>query len=397
MPTDWELTALGDLVEFHNRTRIPLSTMERSRRQGPYPYHGAAGVLDHVDDYRFDGLFVLVGEDGSVVDQHGAPVLQLVSGKFWVSNHAHVLKMSTDLDTRWLYYALRCSKIGPHLSGSVQPKLSLGNLKKLMIAVPPPEVRAAIVEQLADLDSKLESNLRVIDLIEQLGAAILRGQIELGADGEPVGDPDHRLGDYLSVLETGSRPKGGVKAQIDGVVSLGAENVQSAGVSTAAKFKYVPEEFAQAMRRGWLQDGDLLVYKDGGKPGNFIPHVSAFGYGFPVPSATINEHVYRVRAVPAVAQGLLYWLLRSPWLDAEMRKRGTGVAIPGLNSTNFRDLPWPKLDNEAVLSLREALDPLLEQLLRLGSQSRVLEDLADRLMRRLVRGDFEKSFESVGS
>ena len=113
------------------------------------------------------------------------------------------------------------------------------------------------------------------------------------------------------------------------------------------------------MRRGRLETEDILVYKDGGKPGNFVPHISAFGYGFPVDEAMINEHVYRARAIDGVCQGLLYWLLRSPWMDDEMRKHGTGVAIPGLNSTNFRSLPIPVLPPETIDQLNDKLSPML--------------------------------------
>ena len=133
-------------------------------------------------------------------------------------------------------------------------------------------------------------------------------------------------------------------------------------------------------------DGDVLVYKDGGKPGNFVPHVSAFGEGFPVAEATINEHVYRVRSVDGISQGLLYWILRSPWMDQEMRKRGTGVAIPGLNGTNFRDLPWPILSARSRDHLNGKLAPMLTGMLSLGAQSRRLVALRDALLPDLLSG-----------
>ncbi|MDN6529869.1 MAG: hypothetical protein L0K67_12465, partial [Brevibacterium sp.] len=138
------------------------------------------------------------------------------------------------------------------------------------------------------------------------------------------------------------------------------------------------------MRRGRLEDGDVLVYKDGGRPGNFIPHISAFGQGFPETETTINEHVYRVRAANNISQGLLYWILCSQWMDVEMRKRGTGVAIPGLNSSNFRDLPWPSISQESISRLNESLDPALTVMLRLGAENRRLASLRDTLLPELL-------------
>ena len=96
VPEGWEVKALGDVIEFHDSKRIPLNSRQRSERQGPYPYYGAAGIMDYVDDLLFDGVYVLAGEDGSVVDTDGHPIIQYVWGQFWVNNHAHVLRGRND-------------------------------------------------------------------------------------------------------------------------------------------------------------------------------------------------------------------------------------------------------------------------------------------------------------
>ncbi|MBC9717992.1 restriction endonuclease subunit S [Streptomyces sp. TRM66268-LWL] len=127
--------SLSEVAIFHNRRRVPLSARERSERQGKYPYFGAAGAIDSVDDYLFSGPHVLVGEDGSVATPDGRPVLQYVSGKFWVSNHAHVLtgsSVSTDL----LAVSLRFTNVSSRITGAVQPKLNMKNLSSLPIVVP---------------------------------------------------------------------------------------------------------------------------------------------------------------------------------------------------------------------------------------------------------------------
>jgi type I restriction enzyme S subunit len=155
---------------------------------------------------------------------------------------------------------------------------------------------------------------------------------------------------------------------------------------TTTEFKTVPQDYAVAMRRGRLQDRDVLVYKDGGRPGNFVPHISAFGLGFPVAEAVLNEHVYRVRTGDGIAQATLYWMLRSNWMDQEMRKRGTGVAIPGLNSTNFRDLPLPAVSSGTMEKLNDRLSPMLDALLFYGTQNRKLSRLRDALLPELLSG-----------
>ena len=149
-PGGWEPSELGDRVEFLDLKRIPLSSRERQKRKGPYPYHGAVGVVDHVDDYLFDGAHVLLGEDGSVVKPNGKPFTQYVWGKFWVNNHAHVLQ-GKGISNEMLLCFLKQVDITPYVTGAVQPKLNQKNLKSVPFPPAEPRVSAcfgAVIEPL---------------------------------------------------------------------------------------------------------------------------------------------------------------------------------------------------------------------------------------------------------
>ncbi|MEU7383248.1 restriction endonuclease subunit S [Streptomyces sp. NPDC042207] len=126
---------LSDVALFHNKKRVPLSSRERSEIPGPYPYYGAAGVVDHVKDFLFSGPHVLVGEDGTVVKDDGRPVVQYVWGDFWVNNHAHVLT-GTRISTELLAVALRIPSVTSLVTGAVQPKLNMRNLQQLRLRLP---------------------------------------------------------------------------------------------------------------------------------------------------------------------------------------------------------------------------------------------------------------------
>ena len=126
---------VDEVATFENRKRIPLSQMERDKRPGPYPYYGATTIFGYVDDYLFDGFRVLVGEDGSVIEDDGTPVLQLAHGKYWVNNHAHVLA-GRAVATEALWFLLRNLAVDPAVTGAVQPKLSMGRLAALEVLVP---------------------------------------------------------------------------------------------------------------------------------------------------------------------------------------------------------------------------------------------------------------------
>ncbi|MEK7756930.1 MAG: restriction endonuclease subunit S [Planctomycetota bacterium] len=135
VPEGWERMSLGAVADNLDRLRVPLSVFEREARPGSYPYHGAAGVLDHIDGYIFDGRYLLVGEDGTVRTQAGTPMLQLVEGKFWVSNHAHVLSGNI-VSTEFLYCLLSFYPISGHVTGVAQPKLTQANLNRIPVLVP---------------------------------------------------------------------------------------------------------------------------------------------------------------------------------------------------------------------------------------------------------------------
>jgi type I restriction enzyme, S subunit len=158
VPKGWALTTLGEVIEIFDSKRIPLSGREREQRQGTYPYHGAASVMDYVDDYLFDGIYILMGEDGSVVNKDGSPVLQYVWGKFWVNNHAHVLRGTNGVSAEHLLLHLQGSTITPYVTGAVQPKLNQRNMKQIDFVLASPQVCEAFAEEIQPMFARVRSN-----------------------------------------------------------------------------------------------------------------------------------------------------------------------------------------------------------------------------------------------
>jgi type I restriction enzyme S subunit len=136
VPHGWQQRTLGEVMENFDRNRVPISILERDHRRGSFPYYGAAGILDYIDGYLFDGRYLLMGEDGTVITASGTPMLQLVEGKFWVNNHAHVLR-GTLLSTEHIFCALSEYQIQGHVTGVAQPKITQKNMNRIPILVPP--------------------------------------------------------------------------------------------------------------------------------------------------------------------------------------------------------------------------------------------------------------------
>src|SRR5947209_7426825 len=93
----WKTASLGGIIEVFDSRRIPLNSRERQQRQGPYPYYGAQGIIDHIDGYIFDGRYILVAEDGENLNSKKLPLALFATGKFWVNNHAHILRGKHDV------------------------------------------------------------------------------------------------------------------------------------------------------------------------------------------------------------------------------------------------------------------------------------------------------------
>lgn len=143
---------MGEAVANLDSRRRPVTRSDR--QSGDYPYYGANGVQDYVEDYIFDGTFLLMGEDGSVVHDDGSPVLNWATGKIWVNNHAHVLtERSADVRLRFLFHYLQTVDISGYVTGGTQPKLNQGNMNRIAVPIPPLEDQDRIIGILDTFDA----------------------------------------------------------------------------------------------------------------------------------------------------------------------------------------------------------------------------------------------------
>lgn len=149
---DLEWTTLGDATSNHDRKRKPVTRSDR--KVGEFPYYGANGIQDYVHDFIFDGTFLLVGEDGSVKNANGTPVLNWASGKIWVNNHAHVLTASSEqFSLRYLYYFLATVDVTTYVTGGTQPKINQKNLNSIPVPVVSRDFQDKVVEMLDRFDA----------------------------------------------------------------------------------------------------------------------------------------------------------------------------------------------------------------------------------------------------
>lgn len=136
LPEGWRMGTIGEVANILDYKRKPLSAEQRSLMKGEYPYFGAMSIIDYINDYIFDGVYLLFAEDGYVTDENGHPNLQYVYGKFWLNNHAHIMQGSNILSTEYLYLALKQSIVTHLVTGAAQPKINQENMATIPILVP---------------------------------------------------------------------------------------------------------------------------------------------------------------------------------------------------------------------------------------------------------------------
>lgn len=196
-PPGWTTTTVGEACSIRNDLRLPISREERATMEGPYPYYGPTGQLDSIADFRLDGTFALIGEDGDhFLDVEKKPQTILVSGKFNVNNHAHVIE-STDLcSAEWFYNYFRHRSLKPFLTrqGAGRYKLNKAALQEIPIVLPPPEEQGAINNLFREWNTAIQRTEQLIAAKErhyshELSRLISRGQhphAHVGAFAEEI-------------------------------------------------------------------------------------------------------------------------------------------------------------------------------------------------------------------
>lgn len=157
IPEDWDIYKLGNIVEFLDGKRKPIKSSDRIKITGKYPYYGASGIIDYVDDFIFDDELILLGEDGENILSRNLPLAFRVKGKIWVNNHAHVLKPKNEVDIDFLTNYLESLDYTLLNSGTAQPKLNKHNCQNIAITLPTLSEQKAIAEVLGDIDTLINT------------------------------------------------------------------------------------------------------------------------------------------------------------------------------------------------------------------------------------------------
>ncbi|MBU2018667.1 MAG: restriction endonuclease subunit S [Bacteroidetes bacterium] len=251
IPNGWAEKPLGDLILIYNQKRIPLSTQVRSTRQGNYPYYGASNIVDYIDDYIFDGEYLLISEDGENLNTRNTPIAFIAKGKFWVNNHAHIVKGISEHLTKYLELYFSKLDISAFITGAVQPKLSKGNLVNIPIVLPEsPAEQKAIAAVLTAFDDKIELLQTQNETLEKLAQTVFTewfGKYQIG-DELPEGWRVEQLAKICEVINGRAYKNSEFKSSGTPIVRI--QNVSGGRNYVYSDLELPPDKY--------IENGDLI-------------------------------------------------------------------------------------------------------------------------------------------
>lgn len=400
---NWHMVKLGDVAnvlpgfafkssEFKKDGDIPVVKIKNitddltvSIENGEYLDKSA--LNEKTEKYLINSGDVLVAMTGATAGKVG----KFRSNKKALLNQ-RVAKISPkNIDANFLWILLgnkdTINLLYRLADGAAQPNMSGGQIENLEFRIP---TRIEDQKQIADVisayDDLIENNTKRIKILEQIAQATYREWFvkPISNDELPKEWEESTLGEHLTGLESGSRPKGGVGEIKEGVPSVGAENINGIGRHDYNSEKYIAKEFFGKMKRGVVRDKDVAIYKDGA----YIGKSSYFRDGFPHKIFSVNEHVFLLRSSgKRITQNFLYLWLREPDTINEIRATNANAAQPGINQSGVRGLKIILPPQKMVETFDAKVEPILASIINFAKQNNELRQARDLLLPKLVTGE----------
>lgn len=390
MPSDWRIETLGNCVDILDSQRIPLNNEERENRiQGKalselYPYYGATQQVGYIDDYLFDEELILLGEDGVLFYDRDKTKAYIASGKFWVNNHAHVLRAKNGNLNRFINYYLNIFDYHGYVNGATRLKLTQSNMKEIPIPLPPLPQQEKIVSVLDTASALVEKQKT---LLEQYDLFLKSKFIEMFGDPvkNPMGWEVVKLKDLTSKIGSGATPKGGKEAyHNEGISLIRSLNVHD-NQFLYKDLAFIDDKQADGLSNVVVEQNDVLLNITGASvcrttivPDNVLP-------------ARVNQHVAIIRPKLGILNsGYLLHLFLSNYKQHLIHLATSGGATrEALTKADIEELdillPPFELQNNFAQIVKQT------EILKQKEQQKLekLQTLYDMLMSRAFKGEIE--------
>lgn len=363
---EWKEVLLGELVDIYDSKRIPLTSQEREKIKGDIPYYGAQGIIDYINQFLFDGEYILIAEDGNNIKSRQENIAQIAKGKFWVNNHAHILQGK--IEQNLLCYIINHTDISGYVTGSAQPKLNQANLLKIPIKIPVNlSDQRKIAGILSALDSKIENNNKINANLEAQAQALFKSWFvdftpfkdqpfvdsELGPI--PQGWKVGKLGDYCEV-KSGYAFKSSWWTN-KGYKIIKIKNISENGDINLNDCSCVLPENCDKAKNFIANTGDIVIAMTGATIGKFniIPKIDEKFY--------INQRVgkFFLGEKPIEKVPYIYCFLKQENISTQIIQKGQGSAQPNISGADIESIPM-LTPMSIILKYNKMCQPLFEKI-----------------------------------
>ena len=365
-----------------DKKRVPLSGAQREKRQGIYRYYGAQGVIDHIDDFIFDGTYLLIAEDGENLKSKKQNIAQVVEGKVWVNNHAHIVQGNELCDTRYLCYLLNSMDLSGYVTGSAQPKLSQANLNAVTLFLPPIFIQKKIVGCVYMFDKKIAVNQQINDNLEQQAQAFFQ---ELFIDNA---NPEWKIGTIsdLGAVVGGSTPS---KSKPEYYTEIGIAWITPKDLSIN-KSKFISHGENDISELG-LKNSSAVIMPEGTV---LFSSRAPIGYiAIAAGEVTTNQGFKSIVPKPEFGTAFVYCFLKHnlPIIEG----MASGSTFKEVSGSTMKGVPAVIPDTNTIARFNDFCAPIFALQRILGEQNQSLIALRDNLLPKLMSGEldiFEPSF-----
>lgn len=378
-----ETYKLSDLCEILDSKRKPLSALQRAKKQGIYPYYGAQGIIDHLDEYLLDGEYLLVAEDGANLETRNQPIANIAKGKIWVNNHAHVLGNNGKCPLNLLGFILNNMNISPYVTGCAQPKLNQENLRNIEIELPSHIDRIASI--LFSLDRKIELNNKINADLEEMAQAIFKNWF---VDFEPFKDGkfvDSELGMIPEGWKVGTLTE--IASYMNGLAMQKFPSENNEDSLPVLKIKELGQGFCgtdsdrcscNIKDECKIHNGDVIFSWSG----TLLVDVWCGG------DCGLNQHLFKVTSKDYPKWFYYYWTKHHLQEFIHIAK-DKAVTMGHIKRGHLEEAMVAIPDNDSMEKAHELFEPILSKMISLRLENSRLSLLRDTLLPRLMSGKLE--------
>ena len=343
---------LDDVIVLEDKKRKPLSTMDRSKRKGIYPYYGAQEIIDSIDDYIFDGKYILLAEDGENLKSRKKDLVKIVEGKFWLNNHSHIFKVKETVDLEYLYYYLLKLDLSEYITGSTQPKLNQENMNKINIKLPELKIQKKISKILSNIDGKIKLNNEINNNLYEEAVALYKDKFK------GIGQGKKTIGDYI-----------------------------------------VPKRGKNLLIRNAI-DGDTPVVAGGIEPSTYHNQFNTNSPVITISASGANAGYTNLWNIPvwasdcsyiddSITKNVYFWYIVLKTRQSEIFDAQTGSAQPHIYPQHIAEMSIGELNIAEVEKYNNLVAPLFKMIGENQKENKKLSQLRDILLPKLMNGEID--------